>query len=326
MDQNENLPNLSPPADPADKDLMPRGTTQYSNYSNHSPAMEISFWTLVGFATLVVATALVISIMAVLRDKERITLIEEGQVSGSLDVADDLTVDDNLRAFTDMQVERYATAKGDLISKKTEVQKQISFVKAAITSPTLAKFVEQTTWVKVGLFSDQVVTLQTGIPATNGSIEVNTAGFTTASQVGFLEGTQKSLISLKTNSQAKTSSWLALSAGNWIIVAQGVMETKTASDLTGTYVVSLVAYDEDTTPDRSVTLGTSTLDTSQGSPLSSSIFSFSQAATFPVSTSIGLPASYVGLTITGTNKGPETLDLYATELTISAFKSIPSLM
>jgi len=294
--------------------------------ADYSPSVVKGFWVVLALASLFSLISVALGIVAVKLDRERITEVEQGVVTGSLSVKENVKVNKNMLAFTNMQIDRFSTVLGDVTSQSTTLTKELRFPKSVITSPTAAELIDRTSWVQVGFLPGlSSVTLAASIAPTVVT-QALMDPFSVSANIGFLQGTRPDLLQLTANDDATahTAAWLTLEEGTWTILAE--VESVFTPAATGNVTYQLVSYNENMQRWVPTKGPESTLITEILRPSGATFISFNAQICMPASNPfVPSVTDRIGLQMSVLTTSGQPLTTWTSpNMTLTAFKTIPS--
>lgn len=201
---------------------------------------EITFWTFFGITVLLSIGAIVVGILAVKEDHLKIIQVNETLVQGDVIVKDQLRVAGDLIAQNSYTATNISSYTGNLTSNSAAYHDSLAFQsKLVLGANNLPQTYNITLWGQIGLTTSPVNLVTT---AANTLFNVDMS----AVEVKLLAGNippNSDFISLQTNPTAGTQSWFVTSGGGWLVTLFWKF-TSSVSDVTGTYNMRLIAYDQ----------------------------------------------------------------------------------
>ena len=284
----------------------------------------IVFWVLFGLTWVIALSAMVISILSVKRDRERITLIQKDEISGSLNVKQDVTAEEKLTSTSDLQIKHHANVGQNvtLTDGHTQITNEIRLSGVVLNQGLAQQLVQKTQWLQVTARFDHTLT----VPVRD-NLKTPSAFYpmNQPASLQVTQGTDPQLFQVKTLDSDSLASWLKLPDGYWSILAEVTAESDAgSSNNLRQLTLNIVAYADslekwtlkDASPTTSTSVGqfvgpTSTLE----------VWGLAEASdTFPVSGRITpSSASRIGVQIEAAATGTAS-SLKIAELKLTAFR------
>lgn len=201
---------------------------------------EITFWTFFGVTVMLSIGAIVVGILAVKENHLKIIQVNETLVQGDVIVQDQLRVAGNLIAQNSYTATNNSSYTGNLSSNSAAYHDSLAFQsKLVLGANNLPQTYNITLWGQVGLTASPV-NLITTEANTLFNVDMSTL------ELKLLAGNippNSNFISLQTNPTEGTQSWFLTSGGGWLVTLLWQL-TSSASNVTGTYNMRLIAYDQ----------------------------------------------------------------------------------